>query len=124
MAWAIRERDRERTDIDNVQELSLTSTLAVISGSDEASLLGAMRGMYRTLHRTQGGRHDQSIRPAPRAPVPETTPGTAPCAAASAGTQGPCGATAARADSRATPQTGPQHLRPPRTGLHAPDLPP
>src|SRR5512142_1354469 len=38
----------------------LNSPFAVIAGSDEASLLGAMGGMYLTLHRTQGGRHDQS----------------------------------------------------------------
>src|SRR5262249_21589171 len=49
--------------------------------------------------RTQGGRHDQSIRPTPRAAVPETAPGTAPCSATPADTQGPSGPPAAPTDS-------------------------
>ncbi len=63
----------------------LSSTSAVISRSDEASLLGAMRDMYTTLHRTQGGCHDHFTRSASQTTLPETNPRAASRSAAPTG---------------------------------------
>src|SRR5262249_27632781 len=69
----------------------LSSTPAVIATPAVASLLGAMRDGSWPPPRTQGGRHGQSIRPPPRAAVPETHPRAAPCSAPPAGAQSPSG---------------------------------
>src|SRR5512147_1078277 len=99
----------------------MSSTFALFQGSPKARLLAAIGGMDQPLHRIQGGSHGQCNRPAPRAVVPETTPGTAPGPSTPTGPKGPCGTTPARPDSPTTPQAGPHGLRPARTGLLAPD---
>jgi hypothetical protein len=107
-----------------VSSQKLSSTSAVISAPEAASLLGAMRGVNGIPHRTQGGRHAHSTRPVLCAIVSEAAPGAASYSSTPAGAQGPRGAASTPTDSRTTPQTGPHRLRPARTGLHPPDLPP
>src|SRR3954470_10665218 len=96
-------------------------------GSAEVSLLGAMGGMNRPSHNSQGGSHGQYSRSDPHAPrsgtAPATTPGTAldpreapataPRLPTPTGPAGPHRPASDRAQPPPTPRVGPQSLRTP-----------